>query len=99
MIEGSSHARTARSAAGQERCGRVCMISVFSPARFHRGSRHLLGWLVSAWTGATVVIPAEREGAADQDPVTPNGSITPHLVVAPAQRPFRLLVALLHPVP
>src|SRR5579859_4767203 len=100
MIQGSSHARTARSAAGHERCGRGCgVVAVFFPARVLGGSGVRFGWLVAAWTGTALVIPAEGEGAADQVPVAPDGTITSHLIVTPAQRPFGLLVALLDPVP
>src|SRR5438309_5716467 len=100
MIQGSSHARTARSATGHERCGRVgCMVAIFSPTPVLRGSRICLCWLVSLRPGLALVVPAEGEGAADQGPVPPDGSIGAHLVVAPAQCPLCLLVALLHPVP
>src|SRR4051812_17607726 len=100
MIQGSSHARTARNSAGQQSRGRgIWMIVIFFPARLGHGSRGGLGRLVSAWTGTALVVPAEREGAAHQDPMAPDGPITPYLVVTPAQRSLRLLVTLLHPVP
>src|SRR5436305_6948241 len=100
MIQGSSHARTARSAAGHERRGRGGgMRSIFPPPRRVLGDRVSLSGVVAALGGAAVVIPVEREGTADQHPVAPDGTITPHLVVAPAQRSSGLLVALLYPVP
>src|SRR5947209_17164561 len=75
------------------------MRSIFPPPRRLLGDRVSLSGVVAALDGATVVVPAEREGTADQHPVAPDGTITPHLVVAPAQRSSGLLVALLHPVP
>jgi len=44
----------------------------------------------------TLMVPTEREGAADQLPVPPNGDIRANLVLAPAQGMFGLLVALLN---
>src|SRR5437764_8816663 len=99
MIQDSNHARTAQSAS-HERCGPgCCRVSVFSPERFLFWSGFRLAWLVSARTGTAVVIPAEGEGAAHQVPMPTDGTVASHLVVAPAQRSLRLLVALLHPVP
>src|SRR5579859_6746627 len=98
MIQGSSHARTALRAAGHERCGRS-IDSIFPPTHLARGSSVCFGQLDCVWTGTALLIPAEGEGAAEQVPVAPDGLIASHLVVAPAQRPFGLLVALLHPVP
>src|SRR3954468_1679308 len=75
------------------------MRSIFPPPRRLSGDRVSLNSVVAALGGAAVVIPAKREGAADQRPVAPDRAVASHLVVAPTQRPLCLLVALLHPVP
>src|SRR5260370_22072479 len=43
------------------------------------------------------MIPAKGEGATDQLPMSPDGLVTAHLVLRPAERVFDLFVALLDP--
>ena len=96
MIQGSNHPRTARSALGQDICGRSPFSSlIFFPrsclidrnARLRRTSQ--LRWLSSllrhTCSGMTGMIPAEREGAADQLPVPSDGLIASHLILRPAK--------------
>src|SRR5512135_753774 len=109
MIQGSNQARTARSAIGQEICGRIPFSSrIFFP-RSCSISRNLrlwrnfqlssLLWLLAGLGGAVGgVIPTKRESATDQLPVPPDGLVASHLILGPAQSVFDLLVALLDPL-
>src|ERR671931_1396729 len=113
MIHGSSQARTARSASGQQSRGRrsAAVLLIFPPPRLQRGSRggggrrrlwRRIAVLLRRCRGEreallTVVVPTEGEGTADQGPVPPDRQVGAHLVLAPAQGVLRLLVALLHP--
>src|SRR5262249_9211062 len=55
-----------------------------------RFSRH-------AGCGMADMIPAEGKSATDQLPMPPDGLVTAHLVLRPAQRMFDVFVALLDP--
>src|SRR4051812_33877122 len=101
MIHGSSQARTARSATGHDSRGRRCSagLLIFPPRRLHGGGRGTGGrWhlrdriavlLPRCRSGRrallTLVVPAEGEGTADQDPVPADRQISAHLLLAPAQ--------------
>src|SRR6516164_3022807 len=100
MIQGSSQARTARSAAGQERrgWGASSAVLIFPPARRLSDGFGLDGRR-AALGGAAVMVPTEGEGAADEDPMPPDGKIRAHLVLAPAERALGLLITLLDPHP
>src|ERR671936_180269 len=100
MIHGSSQARTARRAAGQERRGRgASLLLLLPPAPRLVGDGFGLDGQVAARGGAAVVVPAKREGAADEGPVPPDGEVRADLIATPAQGCLGLLVALLHPHP
>src|SRR6266516_282540 len=109
MIQGSNQARTARSAIGQEICGRTPFSSrIFFPRSCYisRNLRLRRTFQISPflWFGASLsgavggVIPTKRESATDQLPVPPDGVIISHLILGPAQSVFDLLVALLDPL-
>src|SRR5712692_3586484 len=96
MIHGSSHPRTARSALGQDICGRIPFSSlIFFPrsclidrnAWLWRNSR--LRWLsillCHERLAMTGMIPTEREGATHQSPVPAHRSVAPDLILGPAQ--------------
>ena len=107
MIQGSSHPRTARSAAGQDIVDRVPFPSLifFPPFPLHLQER----WCGRFWlrglqpllprvgSGVRGMIPTKGEGTPDESPVPPDGLVTSHLVLGPAQCMFDVFVALLHP--
>src|SRR5258708_8720979 len=110
MIQGSNHPRTARSALGQDTCGRTSdSLLIFFPRSRCLSSTAVvegnfwLRWLSSllrrAGRGVRGMIPTEREGAAHQLPLPPDGLVASHLVLGPAEDVFDLFVALLPPHP
>lgn len=64
-----------------------------------RASSGPFGHLVVVSRQAPVSLPAKREGAESQLPVTSHGRVVPDLVVAEAQGLLDLLLSLLHPHP
>src|SRR5258706_3312572 len=108
MIQGSSHPRTARSATGQDTCGRIPWLSLIFFPRCRCSSRNVsvwkpfwISWLQQlvrrAGRGVARMIPAEGEGAAHELPMPPDGLVAAHLVLRPAERMFDVFVALLDP--
>src|SRR5579883_365155 len=114
MIQGSTQARTARSATGQRSRGRRGaggLLLFPRPGlpcggrggggrrlRRRRAADRLPRYRSERRVRRTQVVPTEREGTADQRPVPPDRPIRAHLILVPAQRIFGLLIALLHPL-
>src|SRR4051794_40247686 len=97
MIQGSSQARTARSATGQQSRGRGGGRALIFPpsglgrAGGGRGGRRGGQAADRLWRRRserqvllTEVVPAEGEGTADQRPVPADRQIGAHLIVTPA---------------
>src|SRR5258708_33436465 len=108
MIQGCNHPRTARSALGQDTCGRTSdsLLIFFPRSRCLSSTAVVEGnfwrrWLSSllrrAGRGVRGMVPTEREGAAHQLPVPPDGLVASPLVLGPAEGVFDVFVALLHP--
>jgi hypothetical protein len=113
MSPGSSHARTGRSATGQTahpRGGRQS-VAAFFPGR--RASRHHLRLLrvllrdrlacrrrdLPLQGGRLCCPPAERQRTQDQGPMAPDGAVSTHLILCPAQGLLDLFLALRDPHP
>src|SRR5215831_14185718 len=105
MIQGSNQLRTARSAFGQDICGRIpCSSLIFFPrsSLIDRNAwlwgscrlSRLCGGLRGASNRMAGMIPAEREGAAHQLPMPPDGRIASHLILRPAQSVLDVFVVL-----
>src|SRR5215469_4547554 len=104
MIQGSSHPRTARSALGQDTCGRRPFPSLIFFPRSCRCSANawvwegfrlsrLCGGLRGASSRMTDMIPTEREGATHQLPMPSDGRVASDLILRPAQGVFDVFVA------
>jgi hypothetical protein len=108
MIQGSNHPRTARSAIGQETWGRCLFSSLIFFPRPYCINRNVCLWADSrqagllrlvgrVGAGVRGVIPAKREGAADQLPMSPHRFVAPDLILRPAQGVLDLFIALFDP--
>src|SRR5215471_5569887 len=108
MIHGSSHPRTARSAIGQDTWGRCLFSSLIFFPRPYCISKNAWLWADSqqagllrlahrVGAGVRGMIPAKREGTADQLPMAPHRFVAPDLILRPAQGVLDLFIALFDP--
>src|SRR5258708_12138400 len=99
MIQGSNHPRTARSALGQDTCGRTSdSLLIFFPRSRCLSStavvegnfwlRWLSSLLLRAGRGVRGLIPSELEGATYPITATPHALVPSHLTLGPADDVF-----------